>query len=310
MSEKRSKIAGFIGLGAMGSGMATNLLKHGYEVIAFDVDSSRVQKLAQAGAQAAKTVSELAGTSDVIFTSLPSVDAIEEVMFSEQGVLANLKPGTYLLDMSTIDPGTTRKIAAEALKRGGRFCDCPVSGGPTGAANGTLTTMVGASDEDFEVVKPFLACFAANIIHVGDVGCGQIAKIVNNILGAIHTVALGEALLTGTQAGIKLDVLAEVISKSSGRSFIIDYFAPHTILKGNYDNPLFMLKLMHKDVSLYMKMAQEYNVPSVLAALTKELYSAALYKGWGTKDHTAVCQVLEELASKKICNKEEVNEGQ
>lgn len=300
VSEKKFKTAGFIGVGAMGSGMATNLLKHGCEVIAFDVDPSKVEKLVQAGARAAKDLPELARASDVIFTSLPSVDAIKEVMFSEQGVLANFRPGTYLLDMSTIDPGTTRQIATEARKRDGRFCDCPVSGGPTGAANGTLTTMVGASDEDFEVIKPLLACFATNIIHVGDVGSGQVVKIVNNILAAIHTVALGEALLTGTQAGVKLDVLAQVISKSSGRSFIIDYFAPNSILKGNYDNPLFMLKLMHKDVSLYLKMAQEYNVPSILAAITKELYSAALQKGWGTKDHTAVCQVLEELANKRI----------
>lgn len=294
------KTIGFIGVGAMGSGMAKNLAKHGFEVVAFDVDPTKVEALSSAGIRGAQDIAGVVQVSDAVFTSLPSVAAIEEVMGGEKGVLANIKVGSYILDMSTIDPGTTRRLAQQAGQKGTRFCDCPVSGGPTGAANGTLTTMVGASDEDFATIKPLLACFATNIIHVGDVGSGQVVKIVNNILAAIHTVALGEALLTGTQAGVKLDVLAEVISKSSGRSFIIDYFAPNSILKGNYDHPLFQLKLMHKDVSLYMKMAQEYHIPSLLAAATKELYSAALYQGWDSKDHTAVCQVLENMAHKKI----------
>lgn len=292
------KKIGFVGVGAMGSGMATNLLKHGYQVIAFDLDPCRVA--AVQGTQPAASPAEVAQVSDVVFTSLPSVAAVEAVILGTDGVLQYIKPNSYILDMSTIDPGTTRRLAQKANERNVRLLDCPVSGGPTGAAKGTLTTMVGADDTDFEAVKPLLSCFATNIIHVGGVGTGQVVKIVNNILAAIHTVALGEALLTGTQAGVKLDVLAEVISKSSGRSFIIDYFAPNSILKGNYDNPLFMLKLMHKDVSLYMKMAEEYKIPSLLAGTTKELYSAALYKGWDTKDHTAVCQILEELSGQKI----------
>jgi 3-hydroxyisobutyrate dehydrogenase len=289
---------GFIGIGAMGSGMARNLLKKGYKVIAYDIDKNRVRAIE--GIVVAEDVREVAKSCNIVFTSLPTVSAVEAVILGEDGLLSNNVDISYILDMSTIDPGTTRKLADKAAEIGVKFLDCPVSGGPTGAANGTLTTMVGAEDDDFENIKPVLSCLASNIIHVGGVGSGQTVKLVNNVLAAIHTVALAEALLTGTQAGVKLDVLAEVISKSSGRSFIIDYFAPNSILKGNYDNPLFMLKLMHKDVSLYMKMAEEYKIPSILSSITKELYSAALFKGWDTKDHTAVCKIVEDLAGVNI----------
>lgn len=295
------KTVGFIGVGAMGSGMAKNLLKNDYSVVVYDLDKSKAEALVKAGAENAGSISELAGKSDAVFTSLPSVGAIEAVMFGEDGVIANIRPGSYLLDFSTIDPGTTKSLANEAAKRNIKFCDCPVSGGPTGAESGTLTTMVGATEEDFAAINPLLSCLAKNIIHVGDVGSGQIVKIVNNVLVAAHTVVLSEALITGTQAGVKLDVLAEVISKSSGGSFVLDYFAPNSILnKKNYDNPLFTLRLMDKDVSLYMKMAQDYQVPSVIASITKQMYGAAISRGLDNKDHTVVCQVVEDLAGKEI----------
>jgi 3-hydroxyisobutyrate dehydrogenase-like beta-hydroxyacid dehydrogenase len=296
------KMIGFVGVGSMGKGMVSNLLKKGYSVTIYDVDKMKVDQLCQIGAKSATNIAELAKVSDAVVLSLPSVTAVEE---TAEGLITNARAGIYILDASTIDPVTTKRIAAKAMEKGIKFLDCPVSGGPTGAKNGTLTSMVGApTADDFEVAKDLLSAFANNIICVGEVGAGQTVKIVNNILAAIHTVALGEALIAGTKAGVELGVLADAISKSSGKSFIIEYFAPNSILRGNYDNPLFMLKLMNKDVSLYKKMADDLGIPSFLSSIAKAFYTAAVNKGWGDKDHTVICRVLEELSSWNIVGKD------
>lgn len=292
------KRIGFIGVGAMGSGMAANFVKNGYSVTAYDTVIEHVKAIK--GVKAAESPQQVGADSDVIISSLPNGLIVENVLMGEQGALSKMEKGGYIFDMSTIDPATARKLAQLAAEKEIHFLDCPVSGGPTGALNGTLTSMVGGKKEEFEVAKEILSCFCANVIHVGEVGSGQVVKICNNILVADITVALGEALLTGTQAGVKLEVLAEVISKSSGRSFTMDYFAPNSIYKGDYDNPLFMLRHMYKDVSLFTAMAKEFKIPALMGNLTNQLYSSAMEQGWENQDHTSVCKMIEKLANKEI----------
>lgn len=294
-----AKQIGFIGVGNMGRGMVRNLLKAGYTVRVFDLNPEAVSAVEKDGAIACSSVKEVAEPSEVVLTSLPSVAAFTSTVLNEDGVIANMASGGYLIDMSTIDAGTTRKVHEEGKKRGIKTLDAPVSGGPQGAAAGTLSIMVGGDAADFEACKPIFEAMGKNIVYCGRSGAGQIVKLCNNMLGAAHTVALGEALITGVKAGVSLDVLVKAIRTSSGNSWILENFATKTIFKGDY-TPLFHLNLMHKDVGLYLRTAEEAGVPSFIGSLTYQLYNTAKINGKGSLDHTAVCQMLEEIANSRI----------
>lgn len=177
--------------------------------------------------------------------------------------------------------------------------DCPVSGGPSGADQGTLAIMVGGDQEVYEAAKPVLDAMGTNIFYIGESGTAQVVKLCHNMIVAVNAVALGEAFLTGAKAGLSPKTLAAVIAKSVGRSGVLEIFGP-IILENNYDNPKFMLKHMYKDMGLYMKTVDAVNMSSYLGNLVHSLYRSAMLQDKGDKDHTAVCQVLEELAATKI----------
>lgn len=294
------KKIGLVGVGAMGTGIATNLIKKGYEVYAYDVVDTGIKKVE--GIKAVESPAALGKIVDAAITSLPSIAAVEEAVAGEKGLLATLASGAYIFDMSTIDPSTTKKMAALANAKGVHFLDCPLSGGPFGAAAGTLSTMIGASDEEFKVAKEFVVAFCREeaVTHVGGVGVGQTVKLCNNIAAAIATVGVGEALLAGVQAGVPVDVLRQAMMGSSAYSYTLDKHCQKTVCTGNYEPAMFQLKLMHKDTSLFVKMADELHLPTLAAHLTQELYTSALEQGWGTWDHTAVCKVSELMANKNI----------
>lgn len=294
------KKIGVIGVGAMGIGMVGNLVKEGYTVTAFDIDAQRIAAAEEKGAAGAASQEEVGMASDVVITSLPSPQAFEETVLGENGLLKGLRSGSYIIDMSTIDPVTTRNVHEIAKSKGVCTMDAPVSGGPQGAAAGTMSIMVGGDKEDFETCSDIFNVLGGKVFHVGPIGAGQTIKICNNALAAVHTVALGEVLLAGVKAGVDLKMLVDVIQSSSGNCWILENFFHKTVLQNKYDPPLFTLDLMQKDVGLYMKTAEAMKIPSILSSIAYQLYTAGQSTGKGRADHTAVVQVVEDMAGEKI----------
>jgi len=289
------KRIGFIGIGAMGSGMVKSLLRVGYTVKAHDVVKEAVESAVELGAAAVSSPKEASADSGVVITSLPSPEVVEEVILGSKGVLSALRKGSYIIDVSTTDPGTTKKIFGKAAEKGVAFLDAPVSGGPTAADKGTLTIMVGGNKAAFNSVKHVLEAMGENIYYIGESGTAQLLKLCHNILCASAAVAIGESFITGVKAGLDPKIMANVISKSIGRSGTLEVFGS-MIANGDHDTPAFMLQHMHKDVELYVKTTRELGVPALTGNLVCLLYRSAMAKGKGKKNHTAVIQVVEELA--------------
>lgn len=292
---------GFIGLGTMGMPMATNLLSRGYRLAVYDVNSAAMDTMAAKGAQPMANPREVGAACRFVLTSLPSSPHVEAVFGGPDGVIAGMQPGGTLVDMSTIDPTTTRRMADLAAARGLRLVDAPVSGAPPKAADGTLTIMVGGAPDVVEDCRPILSCLGENVIHVGPVGMGQTVKLVNNLIAAISMAAVSEAFNIGVLHGVDPKVLYEVISKSSGDCWTLRTRLPYAgVLPASPANddfaPGFMVDLMHKDVGLALDAAKAVNAPSLLGAIAEQLYRAARARGDGRKDFSAVARVVQDLA--------------
>jgi 3-hydroxyisobutyrate dehydrogenase len=294
------KKAGIIGIGAMGSGMVGVLLENGYTVTAFDLNADALKAIEKKGVTVAASPMAVGKVSDVVITSLPSPQAFEDVVLGEKGLLKGMTSGTYIIDMSTIDPVTTRSVHEIAASQGVRTLDAPVSGGPQGAASGTMSVMAGGAKEDFETCQEILNILGGKVFYVGPIGSGQTIKICNNAMAAVHTVAMAEALLTGVKAGVDLKMLVDVIRSSSGNCWTLENFFPKTVLQNQYDPPLFTLDLMQKDVGLFMKTAEAMKSPTIMSAVAYQFYTAGQTTGKGSQDHTSVVQLIEALAGEKI----------
>jgi len=286
---------GFVGVGIMGQRMCRNLLKAGFPVWAYDVSPAAVQAVAALGAIPAPDLPALTRQADVVVTSLPDPAALLAVTDGPHGLLAHLKPGAYLCDTSTVDPGTSRKVYEAARARGIRALDCPVSGGPGGAEAGTLTIMVGGEAADLEAVRPVLEAIGRKIVHCGGAGAGEVAKLVNQALVAVHTVAAVEALLLGRKLGLDLGTMVSILRSSSGGSWILENHLRIKALAGNYE-PGFALDLMFKDLNLFLQTATEAKAPALIAASALQLYNAARAAGSGKLDQTVVAREMEKLA--------------
>lgn len=290
---------GFVGVGIMGQRMCRNLLKAGYCVWVYDLNPSAAEVAAAMGAIAAPDLSALGTQADVVMTSLPNPAALLAVTGGPQGILANLKPGAYVCDTSTVDPGTARRVDEAARARGIHALDCPVSGGPGGAEAGTLTIMVGGEAADVVAVKPVLSTIGKKIVHCGAAGAGQVAKLINQALVGVHTVAVLEALLVGRKLGLDLDTVVSILRSSSGGSWILENHLRIKALAGNYE-PGFTLDLMFKDLSLFIQTATEAQTPAFMAASALQLYNAARAAGSGMMDQSIVVQEIEKLAGARL----------
>ena len=217
---------GFIGVGTMGLPMAKNLVKKGFAVNAFDTSSEAVAAAVAAGMTAAASAAETVATADLVITMLPSSPHVESVYTGDGGVLAAAREGTLCVDMSTIDPAVSRRVAAAARERGVRFIDAPVSGGVPRAIDGTLAIMVGGAAEDVKEALPALSAMGANVIHVGPVGSGEVVKLCNNLIAGVAAVAVSEAFRIAEGFGVDPKVVTEVISKSSGHTFLMEHMHP------------------------------------------------------------------------------------
>jgi len=287
----------FIGLGAMGGPMARNLLKAGHSLIVFDVVQRNADALTALGAAAAASAKLAGAQAELVITMLPSSPHVRSVYLGEDGVLAGVSSGIPLVDSSTIDPHTAREVAAAALERGNPMADAPVSGGTGGAESGTLTFMVGAAPALFERIRPILAHMGKNIVHCGDSGTGQAAKICNNLLLGISMIGAAEAMNLGASLGIDPKVLAGIVNTSSGRCWSTDTYNPYPGVMDNVPAARgytggFGTDLMLKDLGLAADAARQARQPVPMGAMAQQLYQLWSSRGAGGQDFSSIINLL------------------
>jgi 3-hydroxyisobutyrate dehydrogenase len=285
----------FIGLGNMGAPMARNLIKAGHLLNLFDLNQTVLAELGALGANVSSSPKDAAMGAELVITMLPAAAHVRSVYLNEDGVLAGIGRGVPAVDCSTIDPQTIRDVAAIAAKQGVVLGDAPVSGGTGGAQAGTLTFMVGASAEHFEVLKPVLAQMGKNIVHCGDIGTGQIAKICNNMLLGISMIGVAEAMALGNSLGIDTGVLANIINSSTGRCWSSEVYNPwpgivETAPASRGYTGGFGAELMLKDLGLATEAARVAHQPVILGAMAQQLYQAMSLRGDGGKDFSAIIE--------------------
>ena len=284
---------GFVGLGHMGAPMARNLLKAGHALMVYDVVQRNVDALKAAGAGAARSAARAADEAELVITMLPSSPHVKTVYLGSDGVLAGVAPGVTLIDSSTIDPHTAREVAVLAAQHGNPMADAPVSGGTGGAEAGTLTFMVGGDAGVFEKIAPVLRHMGKNIVHCGESGTGQVAKICNNLLLGITMIGVSEAMNLGAALGIDAKVLAGIINTSSGRCWSSDTYNPYPGVMENVPAARgytggFGTDLMLKDLGLAVDAAKLSKQPVVLGALAQQLYQMFSAQGAGGQDFSAI----------------------
>lgn len=288
---------GFIGVGAMGRPMAANLIKKDFAVTAYDASAAALAAIVTLGAAQARSSAEAARESDMVVTILPSSANVLAAYLGEGGVLEGVAAGRLCIDMSTIEPATSRLVAAEAHKRGIRFIDAPVSGGVPRAEDGTLAIMVGGERQDVEEARPVLAAMGANIIHVGPVGSGEVAKLCNNLIAGVAAVAVSEAFRIAEGFGVDPQILTDVIAKSSGNTFVMEHMHPVPGIVGKAPAsheyaPGFTTDLMAKDLGLAVNAARELRVPVVMAPAAQQVLRLASSHGYGRKDFSSIYDFL------------------
>ena len=289
---------GFVGTGIMGKPMVKNLLKAGYPVLCYDIVPEPLKELAAAGAALAASNKEVAEKSEVVVTMLPNSPHVEQAVLGPNGILEGAPSGLLLLDMSTISPIVSQKVAAEAAKKGVKMLDAPVSGGEKGAIEGTLSIMVGGERPVFDKVLPIFQAMGKTITYIGPIGSGGFVKLANQIIVAINLTAIAEALVLGTKAGIDLELMINALSGGLAGSKCLDQ-KRNNYLQHAYQ-PGFKVDLHYKDLNLIVESAEKLGVPLPTTALVRELFSALRVKGRGQMDHSSVITLLEELANVKV----------
>ncbi len=271
---------GLIGLGLMGHPMAANVLKAGHPLTVWNRTASRGDDLVAMGAKRAATPLEVAAASEVVLTIVSDPPAVESVLWDETGVFAGLRPGSLLIESSTVSPGLEKRAAAAAAAKGSAFLEAPVTGGTWGAEKGELVFMVGGEAETLKRAEPVLGTMGKKWFHLGPVGAGQTVKLAMNLLLDLEVEAFAEALALVTRAGVPGQSLFDVMQSSMGRSGVIELKGGN-MLKSEY-KPSFPLRLMHKDMSLALDLANQLGVPLPAAAASREVLSAV--KGAITED--------------------------
>lgn len=284
---------GFIGTGNIGNPMARNLIKTGHPLVVNDLREQAAANLIELGASWAPSPAAVAAQSEVVFTSLPGPIEVERVLTGADGILAGARPGSVYFDLSTNAPSVARRLAAVAAERGVTYLDAPVSGGVIGAERATLAVMVGGDRQAFETHRPLLEAIGANIFHLGDVGMGCAAKLVNNLVALSVTHVINEALVAGIKAGIDAGTLYEVMNVASATRFVQG--VPR-LLERKFDDVSFALRLAAKDVGLAVGMGRELGVPMPVSAATEQALLAAVAAGFGDKASNASLLALEALA--------------
>ncbi|OAD54602.1 3-hydroxyisobutyrate dehydrogenase, mitochondrial [Eufriesea mexicana] len=273
----------------MGGHMARSILRKGHKLVVFDVNESAVSNLAEVGADRASSPAEVAEDVEVVVSMLPSNQHVLDVYNMNNGLLSSAKRNTLLIDSSTIDPFVSQTLGKSAATSGVSFLDCPVSGGVNAAKDGTLTFMVGGSKENFELAKPILKSMGSRVIHCGDVGMGQAAKLCNNMLLAVSMIGTAEAFNLGQRLGLDPKLLADVVNSSTGRCWSSELYNP---VPDILDNGGFGVSLMAKDLGLVQSAATKVEATIPLGSLAHQIYRAIIAHGSAKKDFSFVYQFL------------------
>jgi 3-hydroxyisobutyrate dehydrogenase len=293
---------GFIGLGMMGHHMVANLQRAGHDLVVHDVRRVAGEEALSRGARWAESPADAARQSEVVMTSLPGPREVELVALGQNGVIAGAQPGSFYVDLSTSSPTLIRRIHAVLGERGIKVADAPVSGGVVGAEEASLQIMVGSDPDVFEQIKPALLGIGDKITYIGEVGAGEVAKLVHNQIALVVQQAVAEGLTLGTKAGIQPEKLLEAIRGGAyGRSQgSVGPNMEKTILRGDWDSPRFALALARKDLGLATDLASEFGVPMPLAAVAEQALIECLNRGWGGKDMTAAWALQEDRAHVQV----------
>jgi 3-hydroxyisobutyrate dehydrogenase len=294
---------GFIGVGNMGNPMASNVLKAGFPMIIYDRNPQAMENLLQAGAQRAASAREVVEGSEIVLTSLPASPDVEAVYLEPGGLVDSAKPGTMLIDLSSVLPSTPRKIEPRAQARGVHFLEAPVSGGVSGARAATLAIMVGGDPETLTRAQPVLRAIGPNIFHVGPVGAGNTVKAINNMMASVNALAMMEGVALGVKAGLDPMTIYEVVKASSGGSKALERI-PNSLIPRHFE-PGFKVQLMNKDLETFNTIAKELHVPVSFANVAQQYQQMAIAAGLAEQDTSVVMTIIERLAAMQVSRPEQ-----
>ncbi len=297
MVEKKKRI-GFIGLGVMGRPMALNLLKAGYPMVVWNRTRSKMKPLLEAGAEGANSPKEVAEKSDVVITMVTDSPDVEEVILGPNGVIHGAHPGLVVIDMSTISPTVTRRIAQKLAEKGVKMLDAPVSGGDIGAKQGTLSIMVGGPKETFEECLPIFEVLGKKITYMGPSGMGQTTKLCNQVICALNIQAVCEGLMLGAAAGLDLKKLLEVVTAGAAGSWMLSNLGPKMIERDF--RPGFKISHQQKDLRLVLSFASELKLPLPGTALVQQMLRSVEAEGLGDKGTQAAIVAMEKIAGRRL----------
>lgn len=289
---------GFIGLGIMGKPMSKNLLKAGHELVVTDRNEAAVEEVCGLGAKSAKSAAQVAKECDVIITMLPNSPHVRAVCLGEGGIVEGAKEGTYVIDMSSIDPVESKSISEELAKKGVELMDAPVSGGEPKAIDGTISVMVGGKKETFDKFYDLLMCMAGSVVYVGEIGSGNVAKLANQIIVALNIAAVSEALTLATKAGADPELVYQAIRGGLAGSTVLDAKAP-MMLAGNFD-PGFRIELHIKDLNNALNASHAVNAPLPLTSSIMEIMQALKADGLEKNDHSAIVKYYEKISNVSV----------
>ena len=285
---------GFIGLGQMGRHMSRRILEAGYSLTVNDLEKQAASHLLEKGAKWGATPKEVAESCEVVVTCLPTPQSVEQVVYGENGLKSGWKKGDIYIDMSTNSPSVVRRVAEDAKTMGVAVLDAPVSGGTRGAEMGTLAIMVGGDSATLEKVRKIFEAMGQGIFHVGDVGCGNIAKLVNNLISLTINSITAEGFVLGVKAGIDPQILQEAVKVSTGNSYCVQQY-PNSVFKRNFE-PGFRVSLACKDIGLAIDLGKEYGVPLPVGTVVQQSLNEAKATGLADKDTRSVILNLEKAA--------------
>ena len=289
---------GFIGLGIMGRPMLNNLLKAGHTVVAYGINAAKLDACVADGAERGLSNKDVAARSEIVFTMLPDGPEVEDVVLGAEGVLEGARPGTLIVDMSSINPVVSQKIAAAAAAKRVEFVDAPVSGGEPKAIEGTLAIMVGGTEAAFAKAEPLLRCMGSSVTLVGAVGAGNVTKLANQMIVACNIAAMGEALMLATRCGLDPEVVVNAIKGGLAGSTVLNLKGPMLIAR-NF-KPGFKIRLHQKDLRNALETAAANDVSVPMTELMQTMLTSLVDGGKGELDHSAIATYIEELSGVEI----------
>jgi 3-hydroxyisobutyrate dehydrogenase len=293
-----SETIGFVGLGIMGQGMVRNLLSANFTVHIWNRTPSKMDTLIEAGAIAASSPADVAAHAEIIIICVSDTADVEQVVLQDSGIIFGVKPGALIIDMSTISPEVTRRLAAALAERDVHMLDAPISGGSEGAAKGTLSIMVGGDAAQVARAMPAFEAMGKAITHVGEIGAGQTVKLVNQILVVVTMLGVGEALLFAQAGGLDLNKTLEAVTQGAAGSWMLSNRGPQVIERDW--QPGFTIDLQQKDVRLVLEAADQLGVPMLGTSMVFNLYRSLQKQGLGLEGNHALVKALEHLAGMEI----------